>query len=181
MAEGKRSTGSVSWFSAQKGFGFIAPDDGGEDLFVHQTSIQSDGFRTLSEGQPVEFAIDFGEDGRTKAVDVVGIFRSRRARAALATRVVGEDSMAGGGEEVVVVEAMLVMGEVAGVAGQAGIEVEEEMEQSRFCSHCRSVSSSLVFFFFFFFFFFWGGGGGGGGGGEFGNDGSDLTYVNKLS
>ncbi|KAF2291435.1 hypothetical protein GH714_024064 [Hevea brasiliensis] len=79
MAEGKRSTGSVKWFSAQKGFGFIAPDDGGEDLFVHQTSIQSDGFRTLSEGQPVEFSIDFGEDGRTKAVDVVGVSRSRRA------------------------------------------------------------------------------------------------------
>ncbi|KAF2296750.1 hypothetical protein GH714_001638 [Hevea brasiliensis] len=97
MAEGKRSTGSVSWFSAQKGFGFIAPDDGGEDLFVHQTSIQSDGFRTLSEGQPVEFAIDFGEDGRTKAVDVVGIFRSRRAPRGARYQVVGEDSMAGGG------------------------------------------------------------------------------------
>ncbi|WCJ44603.1 Cold shock protein 2 [Euphorbia peplus] len=79
MEESKRSTGTVKWFSAQKGFGFIAPDDGGEDLFVHQTSIQSDGFRTLSEGQPVEFAIDFGEDGRTKAVDVVGVVRSRRA------------------------------------------------------------------------------------------------------
>ncbi|KAG5222077.1 glycine-rich protein [Salix suchowensis] len=74
MAETKRSTGTVKWFSAQRGFGFIAPDEDGEDLFVHQTSIQSDGFRTLTDGQPVEFAVDSGED----AVDVVGVFRSRR-------------------------------------------------------------------------------------------------------
>ena len=78
MAEMKRSTGIVKWFSAQKGFGFITPDDEGEDLFVHQTSIQSDGFRTLSEGQAVEFFIDFGDDGRTKAVDVTNLTRSRR-------------------------------------------------------------------------------------------------------
>ena len=80
MAETKRSTGTVKWFSAQKGFGFIAPDDDGEDLFVHQTSIQSDGFRTLFDGQPVEFSIDSGEDGRTKAYDVVGVSGSRRPR-----------------------------------------------------------------------------------------------------
>ncbi|XP_041013442.1 glycine-rich protein 2-like [Juglans microcarpa x Juglans regia] len=78
MAETQRSTGTVKWFSAQKGFGFIAPDEGGEDLFVHQTSIRSDGFRTLLEGQPVEFSIDYGEDGRTKAVDVTDLSRSRR-------------------------------------------------------------------------------------------------------
>ncbi|OMO98270.1 Cold-shock protein, DNA-binding protein [Corchorus capsularis] len=68
-ASTERSTGTVKWFSAQKGFGFIAPDDGGDDLFVHQTSILSQGFRTLSDNQPVEFAVDFGEDGRAKAVD----------------------------------------------------------------------------------------------------------------
>ena len=73
MAESKRSTGTVKWFSGQKGFGFIAPDDGGEDLFVHQTSIRSDGFRTLSEGETVEFAVDHGEDGRTKAVEVTAV------------------------------------------------------------------------------------------------------------
>ena len=78
MAETKRSTGTVKWFSAQKGFGFIAPDLGGEDLFVHQTSIRSDGFRTLSEGQPVEFSVDYGEDGRAKAVEVADIGRSHR-------------------------------------------------------------------------------------------------------
>ncbi|XP_022748341.1 cold shock domain-containing protein 4-like [Durio zibethinus] len=73
-----RSTGTVKWFNAQKGFGFIAPDDGGEDLFVHQTSILSEGFRTLSDNQSVEFAVDFGEDGRAKAVDVTPVPRSRR-------------------------------------------------------------------------------------------------------
>ncbi|KAM5564157.1 glycine-rich protein 2 [Rosa sericea] len=77
-AETARSTGTVKWFSAQKGFGFISPEDGGEDLFVHQTSIQSDGFRTLSEGQAVEFLVEVSEDGRTKAVDVVNLTRSRR-------------------------------------------------------------------------------------------------------
>ncbi|XP_050228266.1 glycine-rich protein 2-like [Mercurialis annua] len=71
MAEGKRSMGTVKWFSAQKGFGFISPEDGEEDLFVHQTSIQSEGFRTLSEGQRVEFSVDFADDGRFKAVDVI--------------------------------------------------------------------------------------------------------------
>ncbi|KAF7829859.1 glycine-rich protein 2-like [Senna tora] len=78
MAEAPRSTGTVRWFNAYKGFGFIGPDDGGDDLFVHQTSIRSDGYRTLSEGQPVEFLLDYGEDGRTKAVDVTALVRSRR-------------------------------------------------------------------------------------------------------
>ncbi|CAI0395512.1 unnamed protein product [Linum tenue] len=79
MTESKRCNGTVKWFSARKGFGFVAPDDGGEDLFVHQTSIQSDGFRTLSDGQAVEFSVDFADDGRSKAVDVAAVSRSRRA------------------------------------------------------------------------------------------------------
>ncbi|KAE8701751.1 Cold shock protein 2 [Hibiscus syriacus] len=73
----ERSTGRVKWFSAQKCFGFIAPDGGGDDLFVHQTSILSEGFRTLSDNQPVEFSVDIGEDGRAKAVDVAPLARSR--------------------------------------------------------------------------------------------------------
>ncbi|XP_043711990.1 glycine-rich protein 2-like isoform X2 [Telopea speciosissima] len=73
MAQGKRSTGVVKWFNGQKGFGFIAPDDGSDDLFVHQTSIRTDGFRTLSDGEQVEFEIERGDDGRTKAVDVTGL------------------------------------------------------------------------------------------------------------
>lgn len=71
--EVKKLTGIVKWFSGQKGFGFIAPDDGGDDLFVHQTEIRTEGFRTLREGKRVEFLVNFSEDGRSKAVDVVAL------------------------------------------------------------------------------------------------------------
>ncbi|KAI4337781.1 hypothetical protein L6164_016156 [Bauhinia variegata] len=78
MTDSQRSIGTVKWFNAQKGFGFIAADDGGDDLFVHQSSIRSDGYRTLFEGQQVEFIVDYDEGGRTKAVDVTALVRSRR-------------------------------------------------------------------------------------------------------
>ncbi|KAL0332748.1 UNVERIFIED_CONTAM: Glycine-rich protein 2 [Sesamum calycinum] len=70
MAEEKvtRSKGVVTKFNDQKGYGFIQPDEGGEDLFVHQTAIKSDGYRTLREGQ-VEFTIILDGD-KTKAADV---------------------------------------------------------------------------------------------------------------
>ena len=71
MAE-ERSTGTVKWFNDTKGFGFITPDDNTDDLFVHQSSIRSDGFRTVAEGEVVEYQIAVGEDGKTKAVDVTG-------------------------------------------------------------------------------------------------------------
>ncbi len=57
------SKGKVKWFNADKGFGFIAPDDGGKDLFVHHSEIKVDGFATLDEGQPVEFEVGQGPKG----------------------------------------------------------------------------------------------------------------------
>ncbi len=57
------SRGRVKWFNDQKGFGFIEPEDGGEDLFVHHTSIDMDGFRTLQEGQEVEYEMGQGPKG----------------------------------------------------------------------------------------------------------------------
>ena len=57
------ATGTVKWFHDKKGVGFITPDDGGQDLFVHYSEIQTDGFRTLREGQPVEFEPGEGPKG----------------------------------------------------------------------------------------------------------------------
>ena len=56
-------TGTVKWFNAEKGFGFIAQDGGGPDVFVHYSAIATDGFRTLDEGQRVEFEITQGQKG----------------------------------------------------------------------------------------------------------------------
>jgi CspA family cold shock protein len=58
-----RTRGTVKWFNDQKGFGFITPEDGSKDLFVHHSAIQSQGFRTLAEGALVEFDVVQGQKG----------------------------------------------------------------------------------------------------------------------
>jgi len=57
------STGTVKWFNADKGFGFITPDDGGKDLFVHHSEVKVSGYATLSDGQKVEFEAGMGQKG----------------------------------------------------------------------------------------------------------------------
>ncbi|WP_345415966.1 cold-shock protein [Halioxenophilus aromaticivorans] len=57
------STGTVKWFNADKGFGFITPEDGGKDLFVHHSEIQASGYKSLDDGQKVEFEVGQGQKG----------------------------------------------------------------------------------------------------------------------
>ncbi|MFQ6371098.1 cold shock domain-containing protein CspD [Shewanella sp. YIC-542] len=57
------ANGTVKWFNNAKGFGFICPDEGGEDVFAHYSTIDMDGYRTLKAGQPVEFEVEKGPKG----------------------------------------------------------------------------------------------------------------------
>ncbi len=62
--------GTVKWFNADKGFGFIQPEDGGDDLFVHFSAIQSQGYKSLDDGQRVSFSVGQGQKG-PQATEVV--------------------------------------------------------------------------------------------------------------
>ncbi len=65
------ATGTVKWFNAVKGYGFISPDDGGKDAFVHISAVQRAGLAELKEGQKVEFELAEGRDGRLSADNLV--------------------------------------------------------------------------------------------------------------
>ena len=63
------ATGTVKWFNGQKGFGFIIPDDGGKDVFVHISAVERSGFKTLNEGQKVSYELETNR-GKTAAVNI---------------------------------------------------------------------------------------------------------------
>jgi len=72
------ATGTVKWFNDAKGFGFITPDDGGDDLFAHFSAIQGNGFKTLKENQRVTFDVATGPKGK-QASNILGRVSSRGA------------------------------------------------------------------------------------------------------
>lgn len=65
-------TGTVKWFNNAKGYGFIVPEEGGEDLFAHFSAVNMDGYKTLSAGDPVQFEVTVGDKG-PQATDIVPI------------------------------------------------------------------------------------------------------------
>lgn len=67
------TTGTVKWFNDSKGFGFITPDEGGEDLFAHFSAINMAGFKTLKEGQKVSFEITAGNKGKKQASNIQAV------------------------------------------------------------------------------------------------------------
>ena len=71
------ATGTVKWFNDSKGFGFIAPADGGEDVFVHFSAIEADGFKTLDKGDKVKYEVEEGNEGKEQAVRVVIIEKAQ--------------------------------------------------------------------------------------------------------
>lgn len=64
------SSGTIKWFNAQKGYGFIQPDDGSKDVFVHISAVERAGLRGLNEGQKVSYDIERGQHGKTSAVNL---------------------------------------------------------------------------------------------------------------
>ncbi len=63
------SNGTVKWFNAQKGYGFIEPEDGGKDIFVHISALEQSGIKNLDDGQKVSYSVE-NKDGKTSATDL---------------------------------------------------------------------------------------------------------------
>jgi CspA family cold shock protein len=68
--EGRMSTGTVKWFNSMKGYGFIQPDDGSKDVFVHISAVERAGLSSLQEGQKLSFVLERGQQGKTSAVNL---------------------------------------------------------------------------------------------------------------
>ena len=66
-------TGTVKWFNTTKGYGFIAPEDGATDVFVHISAVQNSGMTDLQEGQQVEYELEAGKNGKTAAVNLKAV------------------------------------------------------------------------------------------------------------
>ena len=64
------ATGTVKWFNAQKGYGFIQPDDGSKDVFVHISAVERSGMGNLREGQKLNYELECGQQGKTSAVNL---------------------------------------------------------------------------------------------------------------
>ena len=64
------ATGTVKWFNATKGFGFIQPDEGGNDIFLHISAVERAGLQSPADGQKIEFELESGRDGRTSAGNI---------------------------------------------------------------------------------------------------------------
>ena len=66
----KVATGTVKWFNSQKGYGFIQPEEGGNDVFVHISAVERAGLRTLNEGQKITYETEMGRNGKVAAVNL---------------------------------------------------------------------------------------------------------------
>ena len=73
LKEGGMPTGTVKWFNTAKGYGFIAPDEGGKDVFVHISAVERAGMTGLADNQKVEFEVIEGRDGRTMAGELKAV------------------------------------------------------------------------------------------------------------
>jgi CspA family cold shock protein len=70
MGDTDMATGTVKWFNATKGFGFIQPEDGSKDVFLHVSAVERAGLQSPQDGQKVEYELESGRDGRTSASDL---------------------------------------------------------------------------------------------------------------